>query len=180
MYKNIPNILTMLRILIIPIIVVTFYFDDKVFAYQIASGLFILAGVTDFLDGYLARKYKLQSKFGIMLDPIADKLLIGSVLIMLVKFDRAEEIPCLLIMIREFAVAGLREFLAQVRISVPVSNIAKVKTFMQIIALAVLLLGSKGSGIEAMDSFGAMLLWVTALLTIFTGYSYLRASRKYW
>ncbi len=180
MYQNIPNILTMLRILIIPIIVVTFYFEDKVFSYQLASGLFILAGITDFLDGYLARKYKLQSKFGIMFDPIADKLLIGSVLIMLVKFDRAEEIPCLLIMTREFAVAGLREFLAQVRISVPVSNIAKVKTFMQIVALAILLLGSKGSGIEAMDRFGEILLWVTALLTIFTGYSYLKASRKYW
>jgi cardiolipin synthase len=180
MYKNIPNILTMLRIIIIPIIIITFYFEDKVFAYQLACGLFILAGITDFLDGYLARKYKLQSKFGIMFDPIADKLLVGSVLIMLVKFNRAEEVPCLLIMAREFAVAGLREFLAQVRISVPVSNIAKVKTFMQIIALSILLLGSKGSGIEAMDSFGEIFLWITAALTIFTGYSYLKASRKYW
>lgn len=180
MNKKIPNILTGLRILVIPIIILTFYFEDRIFAHQIAALLFVLAGVTDFLDGYIARKYNLQSKFGIMLDPIADKLLVGSVLIMLVKFDRAGEIPCVLIMVREFTVAGLREFLAGVKVSVPVSNIAKLKTFMQMAALTVLLLGSKASGIESLDSIGQLMLWITVFLTIFTGYSYLKASSKYW
>lgn len=180
MNKKIPNILTLLRILVIPIIILTFYFEDKVFAHQVAALLFILAGITDFLDGYIARKYNLHSKFGIMLDPIADKLLVGAVLIMLVKYDRAGEIPCILIMVREFAVAGLREFLAGVKVSVPVTNIAKVKTFMQMGALTVLLLGSKGSGIESLDVIGQFILWVTAFLTVFTGYSYIKASSKYW
>jgi CDP-diacylglycerol--glycerol-3-phosphate 3-phosphatidyltransferase len=102
------------------VIVVAFYFDDVVFSHQLSAALFLLASLTDFLDGYLARKYSLETNFGRMLDPIADKLLIGAVLIMLVKFHKANEIPCILILMREFFIAGLREFLAEIRVSVPV------------------------------------------------------------
>ncbi len=180
MIKNIPNILTVTRIAVIPIIVLTFYFEDVVFAHRLGAGLFVLACVTDFLDGYLARKFNLQSSFGIMLDPIADKLLVASVLLMLVKFDRAQELPCLLILTRELTVAGLREFLAQVHVSVPVSELAKVKTAVQMVALAILILGSKGSGMEYMDIVGQVTIWIAAILTVVTGYSYFKACTKYW
>ena len=115
-----------------------------------------------------------------MLDPIADKLLVGSVLMMLVKFERAQEIPCLLILIRELIVTGLREFLAQVHVSVPVSELAKVKTAVQMGALTILILGSKGSGIESLDIIGQVSIWIASILTMVTGYSYLKASIKYW
>jgi cardiolipin synthase len=175
MYKNLPNILTLLRIIVIPVIVLTFYFDDVIFAHKLGSGLFALACITDFLDGYLARKFNLQSDFGTMMDPVADKLLVGSVLIMLVKFNRAQEIPCLLIMAREFLVAGLRDFLSQIRVSVPVSNLAKAKTAMQMFALIILMLGSKGSGFVYIDHIGQICLWIAATLTLITGYSYFKA-----
>lgn len=180
MLKNIPNILTITRIAVIPIIILTFYFEDAVFAHKLGAALFVLACVTDFLDGYLARRFNLQSSFGVMLDPIADKLLVGSVLMMLVKFDRAQELPCLLILVRELTVTGLREFLAQVHVSVPVSELAKVKTAVQMVALTILILGSKGSGIEYLDIIGQVAIWVAAILTVITGYSYLKASTKYW
>lgn len=178
MLKHIPNILTISRIGVIPIIILTFYFDDKKFAHQLGAGLFIFASVTDFFDGYLARKFNLQSDFGVIFDPIADKLLVGSVLLMLVKFDRAQLLPCLLILAREFTVAGLREFLAQLRVSVPVSKMAKVKTTVQMIALALLLLGSTGSDISYMDIIGQAMLWIAAALTVITGYSYFKACIK--
>ncbi|MES2215195.1 MAG: CDP-diacylglycerol--glycerol-3-phosphate 3-phosphatidyltransferase [Pseudomonadota bacterium] len=177
MYRNLPNILTMLRIAVIPIIVLTFYFDDVIFAHRLGAGLFALACFTDFLDGYLARKFNIQSDFGTMLDPVADKLLVGSVLIMLVKYGRAQEIPSLLIMAREFLVAGLRDFLAQIRVSVPVSNLAKAKTAVQMIALMLLMLGSKGSGFVYMDLIGQICLWVAAILTLVTGYSYCKVCK---
>ncbi len=180
MIKNIPNILTITRIAVIPIIIRTFYFDDAIFAHKLGAGLFVLAGFTDFLDGYLARKFNIQSKFGIMLDPIADKLLVASVLLMLVKFHRAQELPCLLILVRELTVAGLREFLAQVHVSVPVSELAKVKTAVQMFALTILLLGAKGSGLEHLDIIGQVFLWIAAALTVVTGYSYFKASMNYW
>lgn len=180
MIKNIPNILTVTRIAVIPIIILTFYFEDAVFAHKLGAGLFVLACVTDFLDGYLARKFNLQSSFGIMLDPIADKLLVGSVLMMLVKFGRAQELPCLLILVRELTVTGLREFLAQLRVSVPVTELAKVKTAVQMTALTILILGSKGSGIEYLDLIGQISIWVAAILTVVTGYSYFKAATKYW
>jgi CDP-diacylglycerol--glycerol-3-phosphate 3-phosphatidyltransferase len=114
-----------------------------------------------------------------MLDPIADKLLIGAVLIMLVKLHKANEIPCILILMREFFIAGLREFLAEIRVSVPVSNLAKVKTFMQMTALFLLLLGSTGSKLFFVDSLGHIALWISALLTLITGYAYFRAALRY-
>lgn len=177
--KNIPNYLTIVRILVIPIIVLSFYLENSKLAHQLGAILFIFASITDFFDGYIARRFNIVSNFGEFFDPIADKLLVGCVLIMLVKKGRVGEIPCLLILAREFLVAGLREFLAQLRVSVPVSRLAKVKTFVQMFALTILILGSKGSGIISMDLIGQVSLWVAAALTVITGYSYLKACSNY-
>lgn len=177
--KNLPNYLTILRVIAIPVIVMSFYFEDSKFAHRLGAAVFTLASITDFFDGYLARRYNLVSKFGAMLDPIADKVLVGCVILMVVKYNKADEIPCLLILAREFTVAGLREFLAQVHVSVPVSRLAKVKTAIQMMALIMLILGSTGSGIESLDAIAHMFLWVAAILTIITSFSYLRASSNY-
>ena len=177
--KNIPNYLTIGRIIVIPIIVMTFYLDNSKLAHRIGAILFILASITDFFDGYIARKFNLVSSFGKMLDPIADKLLVGCVILMLVKRGLAGEIPCLLILAREFLVAGLREFLALVRVSIPVSRLSKIKTFMQMLALSILILGSKGSGVGCFDLLGQIAIWIAAILTIVTGFSYFKACKQY-
>ena len=177
--KNLPNYLTIIRMLAIPIILMSFYFEDSKFAHRLGGIVFALASVTDFFDGYLARKYNLVSSFGTMFDPIADKVLVGCVLMMLVKDGRADEVPCLLILARELIVAGLREFLAQVQVSVPVTLLAKIKTSIQMIALTALILGSTGSGIDSLDFIGHICLWIAAILTLVTGYSYLKASSKH-
>lgn len=176
--KNLPNYLTIARIATIPIIVLIFYINSS-FARKIGALLFILASITDFFDGYIARKYNLVTSFGKMFDPIADKLLVGCVIIMLLKKGDVDEIPCLLILAREFLVSGLREFLALVKVSVPVSTLAKTKTFLQMFALSILVLGSKGSNIACLDLIGEIILWIAAFLTIITGYSYFKACKKY-
>lgn len=177
--KNIPNYLTISRIVVIPIIIMTFYLDNSKFAHRLGALLFVLASITDFFDGYIARKFNLVSGFGKMFDPIADKLLVGCVIVMLVKKGIAGEVPSLLILAREFLVAGLREFLALIRVSVPVSRLAQVKTFMQMFALTALILGSKGSNIVYMDLIGQIALWCAAFLTVITGYSYYQACKKH-
>ena len=169
---SIPNILTLVRVLIIPVIVATFYFDDIVIAHRIASGLFLFASITDFLDGFLARRFSIQSSLG----KIFDKLMVGSVLLMLVYFHRVNVIPCLLILGREFAVSGLREVLSMLKIGLPVSSIAKLKTAFQMISIALILVGSKGSGLSFMDDLGKFAIWITAILTVATGYSYVMAA----
>ena len=180
MINSIPNILTFTRIASIPLIVMSFYILGSTKASHIfASGLFLYAAITDFLDGYLARAWSMQSNLGKLLDPIADKLLVGSVILMLVHFDRADILPSLAIICREILVSGLREFLAEIRVSVPVSKLAKVKTFVQMVAIFMLLLGSKGSGIVYFDLWGRITLWIAAALTIFTGYIYFHAGIKY-
>ena len=177
--KNLPNYLTIIRMLAIPIIIVTFYFENSKFAHQLGGAIFALASVTDFIDGYLARKYNLVSSFGKMFDPIADKVLVGCILMMLVKESRADEVPCLLILAREFIISGLREFLAQIRVSVPVSRIGKIKTAIQMSAITMLIIGAKGSGIQSLDVIGHISIWIAAILTIISGYSYLRACSRY-
>jgi cardiolipin synthase (CMP-forming) len=177
--RNFPNYLTIARILVIPIIILSFYLDNSIIARKLGAILFVLASVTDFFDGYFARKYNYITTFGRMFDPIADKLLVGCVIIMLVKKNMANEVPCILILAREFFVAGLREFLAEIHISVPVTHLAKVKTFIQMSALTLLILGSKGSGIEWLDIFAHTLLWIAAILTLITGHSYFKACSKY-
>jgi CDP-diacylglycerol--glycerol-3-phosphate 3-phosphatidyltransferase len=179
MLRIIPNILTISRILIIPIIISCFYFENSVFAHKLAATLFLIAGATDFLDGYLARAWSIQSRLGRFLDPIADKLLVGAVILMLVHLHRADVFPAIAIICREILVSGLREFLAELNVSMPVSKLAKVKTAVQMIAIFLLLLGSKGSGFEYTDMIASIALWIAAALTIFTGYAYLKAGLKH-
>lgn len=176
--KQIPNILTVSRIIAIPLILVAFYFQTQAW-HIVAAGIFLIASITDFFDGYLARVWKIQSKLGRFLDPIADKLLVGASIIVLVRFGYADLIPAVAIICREILVSGLREFLAELKISVPVTSLAKIKTGMQMTALFLLLLGNKGSGIEYTEILGSILLWVAAGITLFTGYVYLRAGLKH-
>ncbi len=176
--KHLPNILTISRIIIIPLVLITISLEGKIW-HQISAALFILAGITDFLDGYLARHWKVQSKLGRFLDPIADKLLIASTIMLLVYFDRAHVIPAIAIVCREILVSGLREFLAEINVSVPVTQLAKIKTALQITSIVMLLLGTKGSGFEFVDPLGHIFFWAAAGLTLFTGYAYLKAGLKH-
>ena len=177
--KNLPNYLTLLRIVSIPIIIATFYFDDVVFARRFGGGLFILASLTDFLDGYIARKYDLVSEFGKIFDPIADKTLVACTLMMLVRSDSAPIIPCLLILSREFIVSGIRECLSQAKTSLPVTHMAKLKTVIQMTSIALIMVGSKGSSIDNLDIIGQTLLWVAAFMTMVSGYSYFKVCIKH-
>ncbi len=177
MLTSLPNLLTVSRILVIPPIVALFWIDGAV-ARWICLGLFIAGALTDILDGYAARSMGQISKFGRFLDPIADKLLVGSVILMLVAFDRLNGLailPGLVILCREILVSGLREFLAEVKIHMPVSRLAKWKTAIQMTALGFLIVGDAGPEILPTVLIGEILLWAAALLTMITGYDYLHA-----
>jgi hypothetical protein len=190
MKKSLPNILTISRIAIIPILISSFYIEARLY-HLVAAGLFLFASITDFFDGYLARTLKAQSSLGRFLDPIADKLLVAAVLLMLTHvrgISGWEIIPALAILCREIMVSGLREFLAEIRVSVPVSALAKFKTAIQMAALFLLLLGVEGPSIAGLENLtsihltvllGKILLWVAAIFTIITGYAYLKAGLKY-
>ena len=182
MITTLPNLLTLSRIGVIPLLVALFYWDSP-FAGWVSCGLFAVAAITDFFDGYLARSWSQQSRLGRMLDPIADKLLIASVILMLVAFDRAPIIAALIILCRELLVSGLREFLAELSVSVPVSRLAKWKTVMQMIAIGFLLVGEAGpyffDPLITTVLVGEVLLWGAALLTLVTGFDYLRAGLKH-
>lgn len=144
-----------------------------------AVSLFTLAGITDFFDGYLARRANQVSRLGRFLDPIADKLLVASVLLVLVGFNRVEQwtyVPAIIIMLREILVSGLREFLAELHVGVPVTKLAKGKTTVQMIALGFLIVGT---AVPLAKPTGEVLLWLAALLTIITGYDYLKAGLKH-
>ena len=178
MIYNLPNILTLSRIGVIPPIIGLLYWDNPL-AGWIACGVFALAGLTDFFDGYFARSRRQSSRVGRMLDPIADKLLVTSVLLMLVAFDRAPAIAALIILCRELMVSGLREYLAEVSVGMPVSRLAKWKTGIQMGAIGFLLVGEAGPTFGApfltTVLIGEILLWIAAALTLFTGFRYLRA-----
>lgn len=179
--KHLPNTLTLLRVGIIPVLVASFYMENNL-SHLVAAGLFVLASVTDFFDGYLARAWKIQSKFGMFLDPIADKMLVITAIVMLVAFDRIGEwnvIPALLIICREILVSGLREFLAGVNVSLPVSRLAKIKTGVQMAAIFLLILGTDGKAEAWTEALGNTALWAAALLTLATGYAYLKASLRH-
>ncbi len=148
-----------------------------------ALGIFIAAGISDFLDGYLARALSQQSSLGRMLDPIADKLLVSAVLLMLVA-DRSIASyslwAAIVILCREILVSGLREFLAELKVSVPVSRLAKWKTFLQLVALGFLIAGPAGEAvIPGTTKIGLGLLWLAALLTLYTGWDYMKAGIKH-
>ena len=179
MFKNLPNLLTASRIIVITFIIFAMLFEESVFWHRLAAILFLYACFTDFLDGYIARSFSIQSKLGQFLDPVADKLLVGSVIVVLVHYDRADLFPAIAIIGREILVSGLREFLSDLSVSVPVSKLSKVKTFVQMAAIFILVLGNKGTGLVFIDAIGHFSLWVAAILTLITGYAYLRISCKY-
>jgi len=180
MHKKIPNLLTISRIIVIPIIILSFYVDVKsAFWSRVAAGLFMYACLTDFLDGYLARYYAIQSNLGRMLDPIADKLLIGAIIVVLVDVNRISIIPALAIICREILVSGLREFFAEWNISLPVTQLSKIKTAVQMLAILILILGNKGSNYPYAETIGQAIIWVAAILTIVTGYAYVRAGLRW-
>jgi CDP-diacylglycerol---glycerol-3-phosphate 3-phosphatidyltransferase len=182
-----PNLLTYGRIAAVPVVVALLYWQSieggGLWLRWVALAFFIIAGVTDFFDGYLARVWEQQSSLGRMLDPIADKLLVSSCLLMLA----AEEIihgwsllAAVIILCREILVSGLREYLAELRVSVPVTTLAKVKTIGQMVAVGFLIAGPAGDRvIPGVTQVGIVLLWASALLTLYTGYDYMRAGLRY-
>jgi cardiolipin synthase (CMP-forming) len=174
---SVPNLLTLSRILAVPIVVATFYVDGD-YARWFACALFTAAAVTDWLDGHMARLWAQQSEIGRFLDPIADKLLVAATLFMLTTMGRLSALavfPALVILCREILVSGLREYLAGLRVGLPVSNLAKWKTAIQMTAIGFLIVGDAGPAVLPVKGIGEMLLWMAALLTIVTGYDYLRA-----
>ena len=181
MRLKIPNILTIGRIILVPVFILTFYLPGALGDWM-PFFIFLLASFTDFLDGLLARLYKEESKLGEILDPVADKIIVASALILLVINDTIrnyEVIAAIIIMIREILISGLREFLAKVQVTMPVTSLAKFKTFIQMFAIATLLTGESGNrvlnfGDYNAHSIGIILLWLSAFLTIYTGYNYIR------
>lgn len=171
--QNLPNALTYSRIIVIPIFIAVFYWESPL-SHWILAGLFVYASVTDFLDGYYARAWNVTSKIGRFLDPIADKLLVATALMMLVYTERADVLPAIAIVCREILVSGLREFLAELRISVPVSRLAKFKTAAQLVAISLLLVAPALPAWLYAGMLGDALLWVAAILTLITGYIYLK------
>ena len=178
---KIPNILTIGRIIIVPFFVVSFFLPGF-YGEIIPFLLFLLASFTDFLDGLLARLYKEESKLGELLDPIADKIIVSAALILLVMngtIQNYEVIAAIIILTREILISGLREFLGKVQVQMPVTSLAKVKTFIQMFSIAILLTGETGNTIINFEDYnaqtvGIILLWLSAFLTLYTGYDYVR------
>ena len=181
MKLNISNLLTLARILIIPVIVLCIYISNPFYSW-VALILFCVASITDYFDGYIARIRNEVTNFGTFLDPIADKLLVAAVILILTSKEIIadwETIPALIILLREIAVSGLREYLAKIKVSVPVSRISKIKTSLQLIALALLILSESGITIIPILSIGKMALWIAGILTLYTGYDYLKSGLKH-
>jgi cardiolipin synthase len=184
---NLPNILTYGRILAVPLIVLCFFIEGRLHGSDAARwwalGIFVVASITDFFDGYLARSWNQQSNIGRMLDPIADKLLVASILL-LVAADGViagwSIWAAIIILCREILVSGLREYLAALKVSVPVTWIAKWKTTVQMVAIGFLLAGPAGDKVLPYTTeIGIFLLWVAAIITIYTGYDYFRAGLRH-
>ena len=185
---TLPNLLTLSRIFSVPILVALLWHPGRV-GYLLAFLLYSLAGITDYFDGYLARAQGAVSKLGIFLDPIADKIMIAAVIVMLISTERVmadhpvvagwHVIAALVILLREIAVSGLREFLAQLQVSVPVSRLAKWKTTLQIIALGALILAGAFPASPWVHTVGLSCLWAAAVLTVVTGWDYLRVGLRH-
>jgi cardiolipin synthase (CMP-forming) len=184
---NIPNMLTYARIVAVPLVVVCFFLEGRLknsdFANWTALTIFVVASVTDYLDGYLARAWQQTSTIGRMLDPIADKLLVASCLLLLAANETIAGWSlwaAIIILCREILVSGLREYLAELKVSVPVTTLAKWKTTVQMVAIGFLLAGEAGEKIFAYTlEIGIALLWIAAIITLYTGYDYFRAGMKH-
>jgi cardiolipin synthase len=186
---SLPNVLTYFRILAVPLLVLAFYLEGYVGNWLMLL-VFIAASISDFLDGYLARVWQQTSAIGRLLDPIADKLLVATSLMLLVANGTIggwSLMAAVVILTREIFVSGLREFLAELRVSVPVTQLAKWKTMMQMVAIGFLLLGPAGDryflplteGVGYVTFVGLLLLWISALVTLYTGFDYFRAGLKH-
>lgn len=186
---TLPNLLTLSHILAVPFLVFLLWYPEWRAGYALAFALYCLVGITDYFDGYLARAQGTVSKLGIFLDPIADKIMIAAVIVMLVSTEGApgghpiiqgwHVIPALVILLREIAVSGLREFLAQLSVSVPVSQLAKWKTTFQMVALGALILSGAAPLQDWILALGLVSLWAAAALTMLTGWDYLRVGLKH-
>ncbi|MCS6877367.1 MAG: CDP-diacylglycerol--glycerol-3-phosphate 3-phosphatidyltransferase [Geminicoccaceae bacterium] len=170
-----PNLLTFVRIGLIPILVALFYLEGA-WARWFACAVFAIAATTDYLDGWLARNRKQQSRLGRWLDPVADKLLVAATVLALVAFDRAPLLPSLVILLREILISGLREYLAEARLDLPVSRLAKWKTAIQMMALGFLIVGDAGPAWLYVEEVGFWGLWLAAFLTIASGWDYVHKS----
>ena len=192
----VPNLLTYARIVAVPLVVASMYWQEilagGMWLRWVALVIFIAAGITDILDGYFARSLGQQSSFGRMLDPIADKLLVASCLLMLAADETIKGWSlwaAIVILCREILVSGLREYLAELRVSVPVTRLAKWKTTVQLVAIGFLLAGKAGDEIIAaftgneitpvVTLCGLTLLWISAIVTLYTGYDYFRAGVRH-
>ena len=184
---TLPNLLTLSRIFAVPILVFLLWRPAPL-DYAITFVLYAIVGITDYFDGYLARAQGLTSRLGQFLDPIADKIMVVAVLIMLISSRKANPIPevegfhiiaALVILLRELIVSGLREFLAPLNVSMPVSRLAKWKTAFQMIALGALILGGALPLMPWVHEVGLFSLWVAAALTMITGYDYLRVGIRH-
>jgi cardiolipin synthase len=192
----VPNLLTYARIAAVPLVVACMYWQaillGGMWLRWVALVIFIVAGVTDILDGYFARSMGQQSSFGRMLDPIADKLLVASCLLMLAADETIKGWSlwaAIVILCREILVSGLREYLAELRVSVPVTRLAKWKTTVQLVAIGFLLAGKAGDDVVAFVTgnevapvvtyCGLTLLWISAIVTLYTGYDYFRAGVRH-
>ncbi|WP_310497204.1 CDP-diacylglycerol--glycerol-3-phosphate 3-phosphatidyltransferase [Sandarakinorhabdus sp.] len=181
--SSLPNLLTLSRILAVPGLVWLMWGNSQ-WEWLAAFILFAVAGITDYFDGYLARSYGTVSKIGQFLDPIADKIMVAAVIVMLVHagvLHGLSVIAGLIILLREITVSGLREYLATLQVSMPVSKLAKWKTTFQIVALGALVLAGTGTLFPWLPSMqvGLVCLWAAAALTLLTGYDYLRVGLKH-
>jgi cardiolipin synthase len=176
---SLPNLLTYGRLVAVPAVVALLFWPEDTWSRWGALTIFIIAGVTDYLDGYFARAYAQQSALGRMLDPIADKLLVAACLLMLVADGTIQGWSlwaAIVILSREILVSGLREFLAELKVSVPVSRVAKWKTTLQLVSVGFLIAGPAGETVlPGTILIGIGLLWGAAILTIYTGWDYLKA-----
>ncbi|SFR79416.1 CDP-diacylglycerol--glycerol-3-phosphate 3-phosphatidyltransferase [Sphingomonas jatrophae] len=185
---TLPNILTLSRIFAVPILVFLLWRPGWA-DYALAFGLYVLMGVTDYFDGYLARAQGAVSKLGVFLDPIADKIMVAAVIVMLVAFPSLATgqplvqgwhvIAALIILLREMAVSGLREFLAGLQVSLPVSKLAKWKTTFQLVSLGAIILGGALPQAAWIGLVGLASLWAAAVLTLITGWDYLRVGIRH-
>jgi len=193
---SLPNLLTLSRIVTVPVLVWLLWWPEWAAGYAAGFAVYALMGITDYFDGYLARAHGAVSKLGVFLDPIADKIMVAAVILVLTAkgvltgpyVGEAHVIAGLIILLREIAVSGLREFLGGIQVSVPVSKLAKWKTTLQIICLGALILGRAtpwwvadlgGYVVNVPHTVGLTTLWAAAALTLITGWDYLRVGLKH-
>ena len=178
---TIPNIITFIRIFLIPVILYLLFSENPKIVL-IAGLLFIVSSVSDYFDGYLARTLNQSSKLGTLLDPIADKLLIASVIVVLVDtgvISNIHVVPAIIILLREIAISGLREFLAKLNTDMPVSKLAKYKTTFQMVSLSILIISLGFELNDLLWNIGLITLWIAAIITLLSGYNYMVKGLKH-